>query len=57
MLDDRIILVVEYKGAYLCDSEDAKRQIGGAWAYVSGGQCLSCMPTDRGFDLMDRTIG
>ncbi|WP_174821766.1 hypothetical protein [Ruegeria atlantica] len=56
MLDDGRILVVEYKGAHLFDSEEAKRQIGDAWADASGGQCLFCMPTDRGCDLIDRTI-
>ncbi len=56
MLDDGRIMVVEYKGAHLYDSEEAKRQIGDAWAEASNGHCLFCMPTDRGFDLIDRVI-
>lgn len=57
MLKDGRILVVEYKGAHLYDSEEAKRQIGEAWQEASAGHCLFCMPTNRGFDLIDRTIG
>lgn len=56
MLNDGRILVVEYKGAHLYDAEEAKRQIGEAWAEASGGHCLFCMPTDRGFDLIQKTI-
>ena len=56
MLDDGRILIFEYKGAHLFDSVEARRQIGDAWADASGGQCLFCMLTDRGFDLIDRTI-
>jgi type III restriction enzyme len=56
MLNDGRILVVEYKGAHLYDSEAAKRQIGEAWADASNGHCLFCMPTDRGFGLIDETI-
>ena len=56
MLEDGRILVVEYKGAHLYDSEEAKRQIGEAWQEASDGHCMFCMPTDRGFDLIDKTI-
>jgi type III restriction enzyme len=57
MLNNGRILVVEYQGAHLADVEEAKSQIGEACAAASDGNCLSCMPTDRGFDLTDRTIG
>ncbi len=57
MLDAGRLLVIEYKGAHLFDSEEAKRQIGDAWADASGGQCLFCIQSDRGFDFIDRTIG
>ena len=57
MLTDGRILVVEYKGAFLYEKEKVKRQIGELWAEASDGQCLFCMPTDRDFALIDRTIG
>lgn len=56
MLDDGRILVVEYKGAHLYESESDKRHIGEVWADASGGRCLFCMPTDRGFDVIDKTV-
>ena len=56
MLTDGRILVVEYKGADRFEGEQQKRDIGNAWADASGGHCLFCMPTDRKFDLIDRTI-
>ena len=57
MLTDGRILVVEYKGQHLYESEAVKRQIGDVWADASEGQCLFCMPTNRDFALIDRTIG
>jgi len=57
MLKDGRTLVVEYKGAYLYESEVDKRTIGNIWAEASGGDCLFCMPTDRKFDVIDSLIG
>ena len=57
MLTDGRILVVEYKGEHLYEGEAVKRQIGAVWADASDGQCLFCMPTNRDFGLIDRTIG
>lgn len=56
ILKDGRKLVVEYKGSHLYESEEAKRKIGDVWAEASGGSCLFCMPTDRKFDLINRTI-
>ena len=56
MLKDGRILVVEYKGQHLYEAEAVKRQIGTVWADASNGQCLFCMPTNRDFGLIDRTI-
>ena len=56
MLHDGRILVVEYKGAHLYESESVKRQIGEAWAEASDGMCLFCMPTDRNFTIIDNLI-
>lgn len=56
LLHDGRILVVEYKGGHLYEAERAKRTIGSVWAEASGGECLFCMPTDRGFDLINKTI-
>ena len=56
MLDDGRILVVEYKGGFLYDGEADKRHIGNVWAEASDGRCLFCMPTERDFRLIDRTI-
>lgn len=56
MLKDGRILAVEYKGGFLYDGEGDKRQIGAVWADASGGQCLFCMPTERGFQIIDQTI-
>lgn len=57
MLTDGRILVVEYKGGHLYEAEAVKRQIGAVWAEASGGECLFCMPTNRDYALIDRTIG
>ena len=57
MLTDGRTLVVEYKGADRYEAEEVKRYIGNIWADASGGQCLFCMPTNRDFALIDRTIG
>jgi type III restriction enzyme len=56
MLIDGRILVVEYKGAHLYDGETVKRQIGSFYAEAGGKNCLFCMPTNRDFALIDRTI-
>ena len=57
MLTDGRILIVEYKGGHLDEAEAVKRQIGAVWADASGGKCLFCMPTNRDYALIDRTIG
>jgi type III restriction enzyme len=57
MLEDGRILVIEYKGGHLFEGEADKRRIGAVWAEASGGRCLFCMPTNRDFALIDRTIG
>ncbi|WP_103336542.1 DEAD/DEAH box helicase [Pseudotabrizicola formosa] len=57
MLTDGRILVVEYKGGHLYEAEATKRQIGNVWAEASGEKCLFCMPTNRDYALIDRTIG
>lgn len=57
MLADGRILVVEYKGGHLYEAEAVKRQIGAVWVAASGDQCLFCMPTNRDYALIDRTIG
>ena len=56
LLTDGRILVVEYKGRHLYAEADVKRKIGEFWAEGSGGRCLFCMPTDRNFALIDKTI-
>lgn len=56
MLTDGRIFAVEYKGKHLYESETDKRRIGEAWAAASDGQCLFCMPTERNYGLIDRTI-
>lgn len=56
MLTDGRILAVEYKGGHLYESESTKRHIGDVWAAASDGKCLFCMPTNRDFSLIDRTI-
>jgi type III restriction enzyme len=56
MLTDGRILVVEYKGGHLYEGEGDKRKIGAVWEDASKGQCLFCMPTERGFDLINKTI-
>jgi len=56
MLTDGRVLAVEYKGRHLYEAEADKRRIGNCWAEASGGRCLFCMPTDRDFGLVDRTI-
>jgi type III restriction enzyme len=42
MLNDNRLLVVEYKGAYLADTQDTKEKanIGGIWAQLSKGKAL-----------------
>ena len=56
MLTNGRILIVEYKGGIYYEQEADKRRIGAVWADASGGKCLFCMPTERGFDLIDKTI-
>ena len=55
-LTDGRILAVEYKGRHIYEWEADKRHIGAAWADASGGRCLFCMPTNRDFGPIDRTI-
>lgn len=57
MMTDSRILVVEYKRENLYEGEAVKRQIGAVWAGASNGYCLFCMPNNRDFALIDRTIG
>ena len=56
LLHDGRVLVVEYKGEHLYEGEAAKRYIGEFWAEISNGRCLFCMPTQRDFSIIDRTI-
>lgn len=56
MLTDGRILAVEYKGGHLYEAEATKRQIGNVWAAASDGKCLFCMPTNRDYALINRTI-
>ncbi|GGB03607.1 type III restriction endonuclease [Brucella endophytica] len=56
MLKDSRILVVEYKGGHLYEGEDDKRRIGKTWEEATRGKGLFCMPTERDFDLINRTI-
>lgn len=56
MLNDGRMLVVEYKGGHLYESEKDKRTIGHAWADASDGKCLFCMPTNRDFVIIDNAI-
>ena len=56
LLKDGRILVVEYKGKYLYESEKSKKHIGHAWAEASQGKCLFCMPTERDYNLIQQTI-
>ena len=56
MLGDGRILVVEYKGVHLYESEKVKRDIGNFWAEASNGMCLFCMPTQRDFSVIDAVI-
>ena len=56
ILHDGRILVIEYKGKQLYEQEEVKRTIGNAWAEASNGHCLFCMPTNRKFEIIDRTI-
>lgn len=56
MMNDGRILVVEYKGDPFYTDAEPKRHIGDAWAEASSGHCLFCMPTERGFDLIDQVI-
>lgn len=57
MLTDSRILVVECKREHLYEGEAVKRQIGAVWADASNGYCRFCMPNNRDFALIDRTIG
>lgn len=56
MLHDGRIVVVEYKGGHLYEAAKDKRQIGAVWADATGGKGLFCTPTDRRFELINRTI-
>lgn len=54
-LDDKRILVVEYKGEHLSTSEDTREKelIGGLWAKQSKGKCLFLMATKKDEDNRD----
>lgn len=58
-LTDGRILVVEYKGAHLADTADAreKQLVGDLWAERSGGRCLFVMVSDRQFGKLEQGIG
>jgi superfamily II DNA or RNA helicase len=56
LLNDGRILVVEYKGSHLIESQRIKKYIGEFWAEISEGKCLFCMPTNQDYDLIKRTI-
>lgn len=56
MLDDGRIMAIEYKGGDRYEAEVDKRMIGECWADASDGHCLFTMPTERGFDRIDRAI-
>lgn len=47
-MKDGRILVIEYKGAHLAETEDSreKEQIGQLWAAASGGRCAFAMVSD-----------
>ncbi len=56
MLDDDRIMAIEYKGGDRYEAESDKRMIGECWADASDGHCVFTMPTERGFEKIDRVI-
>lgn len=55
-LKDGRVLVVEYKGSYLWEGAQRKRDVGAVWAARSGGKCLFVMPTDGNYSGIDAAI-
>ena len=57
-LDDGRLMVIEYKGGHLDQTEDAqyKKTIGTLWAERSHGQCLFVWITQNEFAAIDRAI-
>ncbi len=57
-MQDRRILVVEYKGAHLYDTPEQKekRDIGTLWARRSGGRCVFVMPKQRDFAGIEQAV-
>ncbi|MDO8683153.1 MAG: hypothetical protein Q7N50_06695, partial [Armatimonadota bacterium] len=52
LLENDHILTVEYKGAYLTDTEDTKekRLLGQLWASKSNGACKFLMVSDNDYE-------
>jgi len=55
-LNDRRVLVVEYKGAHLWADAEEKRAVGNVWASRSGGRCVFVMPTEGDFSTIGNAI-
>jgi type III restriction enzyme len=55
-VDDRVVLVVEYKGADRWSAAEDDRLIGGLWAELSGGCCRFVMVRDKRWDWIDRSL-
>lgn len=55
-VDDRIVLVVEYKGADRWIAAEDDRAIGGLWAELSDGRCRFVMVKDKRWDWIDRGL-
>lgn len=58
MLHDGRVLVVEYKGKHLAQSDDTieKRDIGAVWESRSGGKCLFIMPDGPNLTAIEAKI-
>jgi len=55
-LKDGRVLVVEYKGGHLINSDSKEKEaLGELWAKRSGGACLFVMPTNKGYEAISRT--
>ncbi len=56
MLENGVILVVEYKGAHIADCRDTqeKERIGQLWAARSKGRCRFVMVKNKNWDLIKR---
>ena len=56
-LKDGRVLVVEYKGGHLINSDSKEKEaLGQLWAKRSGGACLFVMPTNKDYEAISRTI-